>query len=298
MNACSYAACRRQANAREDEWDFCSVHLAQHRLDTRSEAEETAAALERTLRAGAEVTQGLPDGAARLRSLVLLPIDAVEPHPLNVRDSVGDLRDLVDSIESMGILEPLVAVPRGGRYRLIAGHRRLAAARKANLTHVPVLVRPELTDEQIVEAMLVENMQRVDLTPLEQARAIRGLVDLGRSQRQVAAAIGKTEFFIGRRLILLELPADIQGRLNAKEITEKEAVEIARHLRNNDGIIRDNGWDKPHFGPDHPLADAVTTLCAGSGHSLRRRVGRVACGACWEQVIRDDAVVRHAAGAA
>jgi hypothetical protein len=114
-------------------------------------------------------------------SLCWLNLADLAPHPDNPRTSLGDLTELVRSIRSHGILEPLVVLPADddGRYRIVAGHRRYAAGLEAGVTDVPAVVRP-LSPIEAVEAMLSENVNRSDLTVSEEVRAIERLMSFGR----------------------------------------------------------------------------------------------------------------------
>lgn len=215
-----------------------------------------------------------------------VPISHVFPHPGNVRANVGDVKDLAASIREQGIIQPLiVAVRDGGGLVLIAGHRRLAAAKLAGLKSVPVVVRRDLTANEIFQAMLVENLHRVDLSPLEEARALGRLVAAGIPQKDLARRIGRSAAHVSTRLLLNDLPDEVRGRLTAKEITLGEAQRIALELKGRPLGEVDRGWAKPWFTAQHPLAWKVAERC---DHALRRRLGP-GCGECWETAIREDA---------
>ncbi len=111
--------------------------------------------------------------------LVSFPVDALVPHPDNPRTSLGDLDELARSIKAHSVLQPLVVLPAGddGRHLIVTGHRRHAAAIQAKATRVPGVIR-DLTPAQVVEAMLVENVNRAALTTSEEVTAIERLMDL------------------------------------------------------------------------------------------------------------------------
>lgn len=116
-------------------------------------------------------------------SIVDIPVSQLTPNPHNPRRDVGDVRELADSIRAQGIKQELLVTPSGDRdgrpmYRVVIGHRRLAAAKIAGLDMVPCRVEG-MTAREERELMLVENTQRVDLTPLEEADGYQGLLDLG-----------------------------------------------------------------------------------------------------------------------
>ena len=141
--------------------------------------------------------------------------------------SSEELRELADSIREHGLLQPLVvarlATEGEERYQLIAGERRLEAARLAGLDRVPVVIR-EVTPEETLELALVENLQRADLNPLEAAAAYQRLMDeFGLTQEQVAAKVGKSRPAVANALRLLGLPEDVKAALARGEVSEGHA---------------------------------------------------------------------------
>lgn len=139
-----------------------------------------------------------------------------------------DLEDLVNSVKQHGLLQPLVVVETSnGRYQLIAGERRLRAAKAAGLASVPVVVRTA-TDEQQLELALVENIQRQDLNPLERARGYERLMKrFGMTQEQVAKKLAKSRTAVANSLRLLALPEPIQKAISEGRLTEGHAKVIA-----------------------------------------------------------------------
>lgn len=172
------------------------------------------------------------------QELAVIPIDRLVGHPSNPRRDLGDLTELTESIKGVGIVEPLVVnapLNPGGpagkpntSYVVVAGHRRLVAATAAGLKAVPCLVR-KLSPALIAEIMLVENLQRRDLDPLEEAQAYHRLInELGRTQRDLAAKVGRSQAHISKRLALLELPDEAKTALDAGGITIAEALELTK----------------------------------------------------------------------
>lgn len=134
------------------------------------------------------------------------------------------LNELADSIRANGILQPLLVKPVNGRYELIAGERRLRAASRAGLDRVPVVVKTDVSDDQMVEFALIENVQREDLTPIEQARGYQRLLDdHGYTQEQLAIRIGKSRVAVTNSLRLLKLPREICELIDAGALTEGHA---------------------------------------------------------------------------
>lgn len=137
--------------------------------------------------------------------IVMLPVSQIFPHPDNPRKDVGDITELAESIKTNGILQNLTVVKSQKGYTVIIGHRRLAAAKKAGLETVPCIVADMSMDEQI-STMLVENMQRADLTVYEQAKAFQQLsIDFGMTVPEIAEMSGFSETTVRRRTKLAEL---------------------------------------------------------------------------------------------
>ena len=161
----------------------------------------------------------------------LVPVDYFEPNPYQPRTSPGDgeIEELAVSIRDVGLLEPLVVARRGRRrFIVIAGHRRLAAAKKAGLQAVPCIVR-ELRKSEFLMLSLIENLQRTDLTPLEEAQALRQLIkEFGWTYRETAAKIGKSAAFVNDRLLLLDLPEDVKKAMNEGRLSLKKAIEAGK----------------------------------------------------------------------
>jgi len=161
-------------------------------------------------------------------------VAAIAPNPRQPRHKMNPdaLRGLADSIKEHGLIQPLIVTPApdstelAPRYQLIAGERRWSAAKLAGLERVPVIVRGA-TPQEMLELALVENIQRADLNPLEEAAAYRSLMDdFGLTQEQVAAKVGKNRTTVANALRLLKLPPDIQTALADESITEGHARAI------------------------------------------------------------------------
>ena len=163
-----------------------------------------------------------PETSAEVRQIRLVDL---EPAPDNPRESMGKLDELIVSMRAVGILQPLVVVRQRdtGRYTIVCGERRWAAAHEAGLTTVPCLVR-ELTETERVEAMLVENLQRSSLSRLEEAHAFEQLMRLGHTQGEIARRVGKSQSYVCRRLLLLSLPVAIRDRVERGELPVDQAL--------------------------------------------------------------------------
>ena len=139
-----------------------------------------------------------------VNEIVLVDLDLIDPHPNNPRKDLGDLSELAASMKAQGVLQNLTLVPAdGGRYRCIIGHRRCAAAKQAGLKCVPAVVR-EMDEKTQASTMLLENMQRSDLTTFEQAKGIQLAMDLGLTRAEISKKTGFSRATIDRRLNILK----------------------------------------------------------------------------------------------
>ncbi|MBR3159692.1 MAG: ParB/RepB/Spo0J family partition protein [Atopobiaceae bacterium] len=142
-----------------------------------------------------------------------LRIEDVQPNPDQPRRSFDEdeLAELADSVARCGVLQPIVVRPFGGSYQIVAGERRYQAAKRAGLATVPVVVR-EVSDEEVLQLALVENLQRSDLNPMEAARGYRDLAaQNGLTHAEVAEILSKSRSAISNAIRLLDLPEEVQG---------------------------------------------------------------------------------------
>src|SRR5918997_5784989 len=173
-----------------------------------------------------------------------IDIDLIEPNSLQPRTNFDNeqLENLAQSIRANGIIQPLL-VRRidEGRYQLIAGERRWRAAQKAELQRVPAIIR-DIPDDKILELALIENIQRQELNPIEEAQAYKRLIEtLGLTQEMVAQRVGRDRTFITNYIRLLRLPEEIQGLVEQEKISMGHArallgvddVEIQRKIAQN-----------------------------------------------------------------
>ena len=165
-----------------------------------------------------------------VRSVCYVPVEDIVPGPLQPRQSFPreGLEELRDSIAQHGVLQPLTVRLRGDRFELIAGERRLRAARLAGLREVPCIVMDVDMEKSGIIA-LIENIQRRDLDFLEEAEGIRQLIRLfGLSQEQVARRLGKSQSAVANKLRILRLPEDVRERLRAEGLSERHARALLR----------------------------------------------------------------------
>ncbi|MGZ4140890.1 MAG: ParB/RepB/Spo0J family partition protein [Actinomycetota bacterium] len=158
-----------------------------------------------------------------------VPLDEIRPNPRQPRTGLDDamLEELAASIRSVGLLQPVVVRPVSGGYELVAGERRWRASKIAGLMRIPAIVR-ETGDDQMLRDALIENLQRVDLNPLEEAAAFRQLVDdFGATHEEIADRVGKSRAAVTNALRLLQLGADVQQRLAAGTLSAAHGRAIA-----------------------------------------------------------------------
>jgi ParB family transcriptional regulator, chromosome partitioning protein len=164
---------------------------------------------------------GVPQEAPTGRPLEIL-LELIERNPLQTRTRFDEtqLNELAQSIAASGVVQPVVVRPLpGGRFQLITGERRLLASKKAGKTHLPAVVRL-VSDEQAMEMTIVENLQRADLNPMEQARAYQRLAqDFKMTQEQMAVRTGSQRATVANFLRLLKLPQAIQQKVEAGELS-------------------------------------------------------------------------------
>lgn len=152
-------------------------------------------------------------------------IDQIDLNPYQPRQHVeqANIEELARSLSQQGVVQPLLVRRVGSRFQIIAGERRLRAARRAGIERVPVIVR-DVPDEQLLELALVENIQREDLNPIEEARAYQRLIgEIGFSQEQVADRVGKDRSTVANLLRLLRLPQVIQQAIAEQKLSPGHA---------------------------------------------------------------------------
>ena len=203
-------------------------------------------------RSGPSPTQATPaelagDGLRRI------PLDALQPGKYQPRSAIEPraLTELADSIRAQGVIQPIVAREIApGRYEIIAGERRWRAAREAGLTEVPTVLR-EVDDRAVIAMALIENIQREDLNPLEEALALSRLIDEFSLTHQAAAeAVGRSRAAVSNLLRLLELPPEIRALLEARQLemgharalltlAPPAAIALARQAAENGWSVRE-----------------------------------------------------------
>ena len=248
----------------------------------------------------------LPPAREQAESLQQIPVDLIDPNPRQPRKRFEDanLRELADSVRARGVLQPVLVRPlAGGRYELVAGERRLRAAKLAGLERVPAVVRSTEESERL-ELALIENMAREDLNAVDAARACASLVDeLGLSKEEVGRRLGRSRASISNTVRLLELPDEVLAMLESEELTEghgrailqlrdrgeqralaRRARDEALSVRQTEALARGDRTTRdtaPRRRPGLVPADALEagreleeSLAAMLGHEVRVQVNR------------------------
>jgi ParB family chromosome partitioning protein len=177
-----------------------------------------------------------------------IPVEDIETNPEQPRRSVGDLSELRMSIESKGVLEPLLVQPTSeGRFRIIAGERRFRAAMEAGLSEVPC-IELDVPANEAMEIALIENLHRRDLHPFEEAMGYSVLAEThGYTQQQIATTIGKSRVSITESLSLLQIPEKLRDKCRRADIDARSVLlEIAR------------------LGDPHRMEEAIAQVASGS----------------------------------
>jgi ParB family chromosome partitioning protein len=244
----------------------------------------------------------LPPSREQHESLQQIPAALIDPNPRQPRTAFDDehLNELAESVRKRGVLQPVLVRPLpGGRYELIAGERRLRAAKLAGLERVPALVRSTEENERL-ELALIENMAREDLNPVDAARACAALVDeLGLSKEEIGRRVGRSRVAISNMVRLLDLPDEVLQMLESGDLSEghgrailqvrdrngqralaRRARDEALSVRSTEALARDS--DKTTTSRARPplvSADALEAsreledlLTRALGHEVRVRV--------------------------
>jgi ParB family chromosome partitioning protein len=219
-------------------------------------------------------------------------LNSIVPGPMQPRTNFDEasLESLAESIRTHGIVQPLLVRRRGEGFELIAGERRWRAARLAGLTHVPVLVK-EVADQNLLEIALIENIQREDLNPIEEAQAYKRLIEnVGLTQEALATRVGRDRSYITNYLRLLKLPPDLQqlvieGRLStghARTIVGLSHADVQRRLarqviedglsvRATEILVQKASADRPARAPR--ISQPVDPNIRAAETKLRRALG-------------------------
>jgi len=240
-----------------------------------------------------------------------ITVKYIHPNPHNPRKEAGNVTELARSLEVEGLKEPILVRPaelgeldlRLGamqQYVIEDGFRRWTAYRLKYGQEAKIechLVRPPKGFNPVQRALvtgLITDVHKKGLSPVERAQAYGRMRDeLDMTVAQIAKAVGLTTSSVYDSMTLLDLTPDSQKLVISGRVSVKDAQQAVRDSRAKDRTKKGQrpvsvGWDPDHLGDKHSLAKFARTMCETRGHKSRRKVGGVACGDCWEMVIRQD----------
>lgn len=241
---------------------------------------------------GALLPTGGGDAAGADLDVRRVDVEQIHPNryqPRTVMDE-GALEELTESVRTHGVLEPIIVRPDGPGYELVVGERRWRAAQRAGLQDIPAVVR-ELTDEETAVIALVENLQREDLNPIEEARAYKRLLDLNLTQEEVARQVGRSRSSVANSLRLLTLDESIQEKVAAGELSVGHAkvllsVDAPSHrtkltaqvlkdgltVRQTEDLIRKEGRPSPRIRARRGGSAPKEDVRAGAWRDVEERL--------------------------
>ncbi len=227
-------------------------------------------------------------------NVIELGIEQIVPNSEQPRTRFEEsaLEELAQSIKANGIVQPIVVRKTDGGHQIVAGERRWRAAQKAGLRRVPVVVR-EVTDEKLLELALIENIQRQELNPIEEARAFRKLIDnIGLTQEMVAERVGKERSLIATSLRLLKLPDEVLGFIEEGKISAghgrvllmandsatqrrvaKTIVAMSLSVRETERLIKKSGTSEKQTTDTKRVSGQRDANLISAESKLRRRLG-------------------------
>lgn len=168
-----------------------------------------------------------------------LPLSSIQPNKGQPRKNFDEdaLNELTDSIRQNGVLQPILVRKKGQKYEIVAGERRYQAAKRAGLEEIPVVIR-DISDADVFKLALIENLQRADLDPIEEAQGFRTLIDqTGMTQAELGQALSKSRPAIANSLRLLDLPTEVQQMMAQRQLTAGHARAILA-VPSEEGRIR------------------------------------------------------------
>lgn len=231
-----------------------------------------------------------------ITAIKAVPTAQLRRHPRNIREDLGDVTELSDSLRTQGVLQPLLVAPRTFHgeeiYVVLDGNRRLAAARQCDIPRLPCLITSEGTREQTLATMLAAAMHK-QVPPIDQARAFKELLEEGLDLEELVTRTGYCARTIRERVSLLELPREAQAMVSTGELTLAAARDLSHQVRDQRRTGRPasvpRGARQTWLDRDHPLAAVAQYLCTAAHRVDRAVIGRVACGQCWQAAIEQQA---------
>jgi ParB family chromosome partitioning protein len=180
----------------------------------------------------------------------LVPIEDIDPNPHQPRQNVGDLSELTASIREKGVLEPILVRRKGSRFQIVAGERRYRAAVEAGLPEIPCVVK-ELTDPEVMEIALIENLQRKDLTAFEEADGLKSLAEShGYTHEMMAEKLGRSRTTVTETLTLASMPDRVRELCRLADISSKSVlIQVVRQQSPDKMVAFIDSLQKTGAGP-------------------------------------------------
>ena len=202
----------------------------------------------------------------------------------NIREHLDGIDELAASIRSNGILQPLIVNDVAGDLIVTDGHRRLEAAKRAQVPIIPCLVTIDAQERQVITTMLAAAMHK-ELTPIEQGRAFQRLRGQGVSVPEIARTTGYSASVVSNRLLLLDLPTAALAMVEEGRLAIGQATDLAKQVKaRRSGSVAAKANKRDWFLSSHTLSGKV--IC--HHHDTHRMLGGIGCGQCWERTIRAD----------
>ncbi len=243
---------------------------------------------------GISALLGSETGNGKGEEFLEIDIDLIEPNSEQPRSKFAEekLEELAQSIRINGVVQPIVVRRRGGKFQIVAGERRWRASQKAGLNKIPSLVR-EVDDDKLLELALIENIQRQELNPIEEARAYRNLTDsFGLTQEMIAERVGKNRTVITTFLRLLKLPNDVLSLVEDEKITAgharallmadnaesqrrlaRKVVEMALSVRETEKAVKRLGKEPIKSTEQEKTKGKIDANAKAAESKLRRHLG-------------------------
>lgn len=173
-----------------------------------------------------------------IEGIQFISIDQIVPNPDQPRKTISDedINELAESIKEKGILQPILVVPKNGSFLIVAGERRFLAAKRANLSKIPAIVK-QFNDDEILEIALIENIQRKDLNPIDEAFAIAQIIEkYSYTHEELAKRLGKSRTYVTNVTRLLKLPTIVKTKIIENKLSRGHALPLLQ-IENEEDII-------------------------------------------------------------
>ncbi|MCR4421745.1 MAG: ParB/RepB/Spo0J family partition protein [Spirochaetales bacterium] len=174
-----------------------------------------------------------------IEGIQFIQIDNIVPNPDQPRKTISDedIDELAESIKEKGILQPILVVPKNGNFLIVAGERRFLAAKRANLSKIPAIIK-QFTDEEILEIALIENIQRKDLNPIDEAFAIAQIIEkYSITHEELAKRLGKSRTYVTNVTRLLKLPTIVKTKILENKLSRGHALPLLQIEDENEIIM-------------------------------------------------------------